>query len=87
MVVVVVPPIIAPPRIMSLKVRPKRVAARPATVESSAMIERCCTGRVRLKSEPRVIGPPPSCQAAMDDFFTTGRFSLISHPPASRHSR
>ena len=80
-VVVVVPPIIVPPRVSSLKVMPKRVAARPATVESSAMSERCCTGQVRLKSEPRVIGPPPICQAGLDDFFATRPFASILHPP------
>ena len=79
-VVPVVPPIIVPPRIM-----PKRVAARPATVETSAMSERCCTGQVRLKSEPRVIGRPPICQVALDDFFTTRRLLCVFTPIESTH--
>ena len=69
---VVVPPVV---------IMPKPVAARPATVESSTMIARCCTGLVRLKSEPRVIGPPPICQAGLDDFFATRPFASILHPP------
>ena len=77
-VVPVVPPIIAPPRIM-----PKRVAARPATVETSAMSERCGTGQVRLKSEPRVIGRPPICQVALDDFFKTKRLWCVFTPMGS----
>ena len=61
---------------------PKTVAARPATVETSAMNERCGTGQVRLKSEPRVIGAPLTCQASLDDFFTTGPFAPFLHPNA-----
>ena len=78
MVVPVVPPIIAPPWVM-----PKRAAARPATVESSAMSERWSTGLVRLKSEPRVIGLPPICQAGLDDFFGPQPFASILHPTGS----
>ncbi len=59
---------------------PKPVAAGPATVEASAMNERCGTGQVRLKSWPRVIGAPPVCQAVLDDFFATGRFAFFLHP-------
>lgn len=80
-VVPVVPPIIAPPRIM-----PKRVAARPATVETSAMSERCCTGQVQLKSEPRVIGRPLLCQVVVDDFFTTGHLWCVFTPMKSAHA-
>ena len=77
-VVPVVPPIIVPPRIM-----PKRVAARPATVETSAMSERCCTGQVRLKSDVRVIGRPPLCQVVVDDFFTMRRLWCVFTPTVS----
>ena len=65
---------------------PKPVAAGPATVETSAMNERCGTGRIRLKSWPRVIGAPPVCQAGLDDFFATGPFSPISNPMHSRNT-
>ena len=68
---VVVPPVV---------IMPKPVAARPATVESSAMRKHCCTGRVRLKSAPRVVGAPPHCQVALDDFFTTDGFWSDSSP-------
>ncbi len=62
---------------------PKTVAARPATVVTSAMNERCGTGQVRLKSWPRVIGAPPVCQAAVDDFFTTAPFAFFLHLASS----
>ncbi len=65
---------------------PKAVAAKPATVETSTMNERCGTGRVRLKSWPRVIGAPLVCQAGLDDFFTTRPFSSISHPMHPRNT-
>ena len=67
----VVPPVV---------IMPKPVAARPATVESSAMIERCRTGLVRLKSAPRVVVSFRRCQAATNDFFFLTDFSLISPP-------
>ena len=61
-------------------IMPKRVAAMPATVESSAMIERCDTGLVRLKSVPRVVVPFPFCQAEMDYFFSKAAFQPVSDP-------
>ena len=71
--------------VVPVVIMPKPVAARPATVESSAMIERCDTGLVRLKSGFRVIGSPPGCQAFVDDFFDLRVFRSISDHSDTQH--
>jgi hypothetical protein len=59
-------------------IMPKRVAARPATGESSTMIERWSTSGFRLEVAPRVIQVNRRRQALLHDFFMSGSITGVS---------